>query len=144
MAFAIVSSYAWAQFPYDNICLSDDTDTGVAGVYENVRILNGTVTTINVVEDDTARFCNQKWRAYSGIALPAGPRWQENGLKWMTPDQETLTTLYGWTSVAVLAVFIIAVFGGTLVKYTLSWFRGMYQVRHWVTVVVSRCESICS
>ena len=128
LAYAIVSSYAWAQFPYDNICLPDDPISGVAGVYENVRILNGTVTTINVVEDEAARYCNQQWRAYSGIAFPAGPRWQENGLKWMTPNQETLTTLYGWTSVVVLVVFVVAVFGGTMVKYTLSWIRGMYQV----------------
>jgi len=91
-------------------------------------ILNGTTTTITVTEDEAARFCNQHWRAYSGIAFPANPRWQENGLRWMTPNQETLTTLYGWTSLVVLIVFIVAVFGGTMLKYTLSFLHGMYKV----------------
>ena len=128
LAFAIVSSYAWAQFPYDNICLPDNPTSGFAETYDNVMILNGTVTSITVSEDEGFRFCNQHWRAYSGIAFPASPRWQENGLNWMTPDQETLTTLYGWTSLVVLIVFILAVFGGTMVRYALSWIHGMYSV----------------
>ena len=128
LAFAIVSSYAWAQFPYDNICLPDNPTSVVASTYDNVMILNGTVTSITVTEDEAFRFCNQHWRAYSGIAFPASPRWQENGLNWMTPNQETLTTLYGWTSLVVLIVFILAVFGGTMVRYALSWIHGMYSV----------------
>ena len=128
LAFAIVSSYAWAQFPYDNICIPDDPISGVAGTYDDVMILNGTTTTITVNEDDAARFCSQHWRSYSGVAFPASPRWQENGLKWMTPDQETLVSLYGWSSLVVLVVFILTVFGGTMVRYCLSWLKGMYRV----------------
>jgi hypothetical protein len=46
----------------------------------------------------------------------------------MSPNQETLVTLYGWTSLVVLIVFVLAVFGGTIVRYSLSWIRGMYKV----------------
>lgn len=98
-------------------------------MYDNVAILNGTTTTISVTNDDAAKECRQDWRAYSGFAFPASPRWQENGLNWMTPNQETLVTLYGWTSLVVLIVFVLAVFGGTIFRYSLSWIRGMYKVR---------------
>lgn len=36
--------------------------------------------------------------------------------------------MYGWTSVVVLSLFVVIVFGGILIKYSLSWLKGMYQV----------------
>jgi hypothetical protein len=128
LAFAIVSSYAWAQFPYDNICFPDsNATTGVAGIYDNVQILNDTVAQINVEQNKAARFCNQDWRKLDGIAFPMTARVQYGGLKWMSSSQETLSNVYGITSVIALILFIVIVFGGVMIKYILSWRKGMYK-----------------
>jgi hypothetical protein len=68
IAFAAVSSYAWTQFPYDNICDPNDPDgTDVSGIYSGVSYAGSndlvnddgmvTVTQLNSVV-----YCSQSWR----------------------------------------------------------------------------------
>jgi hypothetical protein len=94
-----------------------------------VELLNSTDTTTQITVDQNteAQFCNQGWRSLDGIAFPMTPRVQYGGLKWMSSSQETLTEVYGWTSVVALILFIVIVFGGVLIKYSLSWLKGTYK-----------------
>ena len=56
--------------------------------------------------------------AESIVKMPAKPE----GAKWMTESQETLTSLYGWTSVIVILVASCAFFRNNVVP----WVRGIY------------------
>lgn len=72
IAFAVVSSYVWAQFPYDNVCdplepMFNDT----AGIYTNVTTLEGKAVkgedglgdgTVEVVQNTSSVYCAQNFR----------------------------------------------------------------------------------
>jgi hypothetical protein len=66
IAFAVVSSYVWAQFPYDNICdpHDDDVQTGYNGTYTGIKNSNGDFLndTVLVTQDTNVVYCDQSWR----------------------------------------------------------------------------------
>lgn len=115
-----------SQFPYDNICDPVNATTGVSGLYE-YQFPNGTVEQMRIFQDTEVVFCQQSWIEYDGFPFPPTPRLQPEGLRWMTDSQETLTTIYGWTSVAVVVVFIVAFFGIAISRFLISWFRGVHE-----------------
>jgi hypothetical protein len=67
IAFAIVSSFAWAQFPYDNLCdpLEGEAETGLRNTYTGVRNLKGELIdngTVVVNQDTNSVQCMQNVR----------------------------------------------------------------------------------
>jgi hypothetical protein len=70
ISFAAVSSYVWAQFPYDNICDPNDLNnmTDVSGIYNGVEYggdTNGLVNSNGIVEvtqSNSVVYCSQSWR----------------------------------------------------------------------------------
>lgn len=73
LAYGIVASYDWAQFPYDNLCDPDTNVTsGLDGTYEDVKLLNGdTLPSVTVEHENNTIFCSQSWRGSEGFAFPA-------------------------------------------------------------------------
>jgi len=45
----------------------------------------------------------------------------------MTNSQETLVTLYGWTTVAMLVGFVSYLFGGAIKNFFVGIFKGIYE-----------------
>ena len=133
LAYAIISAYAWAGFPYDSLCpVEDVADQSAAGIYTNVTISSNLVEdpqTIPVTQPTFFKFCGQNWRAFEGLGFPPISGKQSSDAKWMTENQEVLADIYGWTAVAFLTGFIVLFFGSGIVKYFQSWFRGVYQSR---------------
>lgn len=115
-AMAISSSYSWAGFPYDNLCLNDinETDDDSNGYYTgswDVTSIDGSrIASVTVSEGDPSyKYCKQSLYWYGkGFNFPAIPYWQTEGEEWMTNEQELLTRIFGWSSFA-------------LVIATLSW-----------------------
>jgi len=128
VAFVFVSAYAFAQFPYDKLCEPSNATTGFSGTYNNVLVA-GVEKNITVEQDTNMIFCEQKWSKASVFPFPPTPRLQEEGMRWMTDSQERLTTIYGWTAVAVLCAFVVFFFGSAITNYILSWVRGVYVVK---------------
>jgi len=48
------------------------------------------------------------------------------GKEWMTPDQEVLVDVYGYTSLGLLLIFILSYFGTSIRNFFMSWVRGVY------------------
>ena len=46
----------------------------------------------------------------------------------MTESQETLTSVYGWSSVVAVIFWLVFVFGGLITKGVVLWFHGGYSV----------------
>jgi hypothetical protein len=69
IAFAVVSSYVWVQFPYDNICDPNDPDiTDANRTYEGVEYAGDTNGFVNgdgiveVMQSTSVVYCGQGWR----------------------------------------------------------------------------------
>lgn len=78
--------------------------------------------TVNLFSNSVYKYCLQDLLRGSGQSFPAIPQFQTPGSEWMTEDQERVTTLYGWTSVSVLAI--------VAVKFLLELyqsFRGLFR-----------------
>jgi hypothetical protein len=126
-AMAIVSSYYWSAFPFDNIC---ESDTTVDSAYWGTFVIGdeqGLSTTIAVTANDTSyQFCNQDLFRYETYAFPFIPIFQAPGAEWMTPEQEQLTTVYGWTAVGVVALVLLQLFLGFFGNLV-SMFKSTYK-----------------
>ena len=56
----------------------------------------------------------------------------------MTKEQETLTKIYGWTSVAVL-FGVVVIFSSQFVQYFKNMFRSTYVVRKLISIIFLLC-----
>jgi hypothetical protein len=130
LAYFLVSAYAWAQFPYDDLCDPVETSRtyGRSGTYSYLDE-NGDDRTIAVRQDWAVEFCNQNWVNSYVFPFPPTPRLQPPTLNWMDASQAKLTTIYGWTSVLAVVAFVVIFFGSAITRYILSWFVGVYRPR---------------
>mmetsp|Transcript_61923 Transcript_61923/g.182928 ORF Transcript_61923/g.182928 Transcript_61923/m.182928 type:complete len:299 (+) Transcript_61923:2317-3213(+) len=120
VAMAVLGSYHWSGFPYDNLCDGEETDQ-----YQGVWMVDGKEEL--VVSNYTVRYCKQDLLDLDDIiAFPALPKWQPEGDEWMTADQERITRIYGWTSVAVLAGVCLIFIKGIITSMK-DMFRGTYK-----------------
>lgn len=129
VAYAIISAYQWAGFPYDDLCRSVEPRAGAEGIYEGVVLANGDVLAdpISVQNDEFFTYCRQNWRGFERLPFPPVARKQPDDAYWMTDSQETLTNMYGYTAVVFLSGYLIFFFGAAGLDYFLSWFRGVYK-----------------
>ena len=134
LALCILGAYAYAQFPYDNLCLLNENSTIAEGdrfftdvnqtLVDDSELFNVTVTNpTNYV------FCPQSWREVDGFSFPPTPRnMQPSDRSWMGSEtSESLVALYSWTSLVYVIVFIGVLFGGSSVLFFKSFFQGTYQ-----------------
>lgn len=113
-AMAIASSYTWAGFTFDNLCANRDgnDDNELAeymGKWEVTSADGSQSEEVSVAEGDTSyQFCQQSLYWYGkGFNFPAIPYWQQEGQEWMTEEQEQVTSVYGWTSFALVVAVCI-------------------------------------
>lgn len=100
--FAVISSFVFAQFPYDNVCDPPNPVTGVARQYLGVRDANGEFLNegtgsdgIAVVFQDTSvQFCDQSRGGSDEFWFPATKRVQGGGLNWFGDEQVSVVMLY--------------------------------------------------
>jgi len=60
--------------------------------------------------------------------FPALPRFQPEGAEWMSSSQETITTLYGWTSVIIIIAAIFALLQNVAFPRLKALFFATYEV----------------
>lgn len=133
VAMAIMSSFYWSGFPYDNLCEVDEPiDDAYIGKFRVDALVNTTFTqkladTVEFRENDRRyRVCSQNLLAPGrGTTFPFIPAQQPEGSEWMTPDQEDVTLVFGWTAVVIIAGVIIKFVWGWL-EMAQSMFRSTY------------------
>ncbi|KAL7578142.1 hypothetical protein ACA910_012587 [Epithemia clementina (nom. ined.)] len=120
VSMALLSSFYWAGFPFDNLCLQDQQiGDEFAGTWKV-----GNYTYSLAANDQAFGFCLQNfWRYGKGEKkFPFIPEFQREGAEWMTDDQETISAVWGWTSVAVIVLVFLALI--------YSWFRSFRGMFH--------------
>jgi hypothetical protein len=127
---AIMSSYYWAGFPFDNLCPVEGNNATSAPFFNDTWIIQpengGNVTTVKVEPGaQMYSFCRQDFFRYDGFAFPFISSFQVPGEEWMTSSQEMVTTIFGWTSVAIVAAILLK-FAWQMWDGAMSMFRGGY------------------
>ena len=122
----ISSAYAFAGFPYDNLCQADNPEFGAAGRYTVFLGSDPSPREIDVTRDEKFVYCRQDWKGFKGLPFPPTANSQPSGARWMGNSQETLANVYGWTAVAFFVGYVALFFGGAILNYLRSWWRGVY------------------
>lgn len=127
LAMAIVSSYYWASFPFDNLCTTERTvpSTWVG----NWTTLDNETITVEP-DDEVFKLCFQDMLRY-GFAERSFPFISSNqreGQEWMTDEQETATDVWGWTAVGVITT-VLLFFLWTWLSSFMGFFYGSYEAR---------------
>eukprot|EP00541_Cyclophora_tenuis_P005816 CAMPEP_0116559546 /NCGR_PEP_ID=MMETSP0397-20121206/10460_1 /TAXON_ID=216820 /ORGANISM="Cyclophora tenuis, Strain ECT3854" /LENGTH=448 /DNA_ID=CAMNT_0004085335 /DNA_START=325 /DNA_END=1671 /DNA_ORIENTATION=- len=127
VAMAVVSAYTWAGFPFDNICKTGTkVDKAFVGTFK-LDVKDGTKGTTSVQQEDFEyNYCLQALLQPPNVKFPPVPDKQPSSLKWMTPDQEMLSRVYGWTSVVAVGLFVWVILY-TIVKTIENIFRRSYK-----------------
>lgn len=111
LAMAVISSYFWSGFPYDNLCMTNSTAVAGNDSQWTVQLTEGDFVKDPVVETTvTYEYCLQDFFRYplNATSFPFVAASQMPGAEWMTASQETVTTVYGWTSVVVLVLVLVS------------------------------------
>lgn len=128
---AIISSYYWSGFPYDNICPNDNAiDPAYVGEIKVISLGAGQPRVQNFTSDDVSYgFCNQNFLARgSGFTFPFVPTATSETTdpdEWMTEDQKISTTYFGWSAVGICGLILL--------RFCMGWwssFRKMYHHSH--------------
>lgn len=132
VAMAVISSFYWSGFPFDNLCEASDIAPGYEGKFtvtaldQNTR-MNGTEVSFTSTSMQY-RFCNQDLLSPGGgQTFPFVAKQQPEGDEWMSPTQEDVTTVFGWTSVGITVIVIIKFVWGWF-ETAQSLFRSSYSV----------------
>jgi hypothetical protein len=116
VAMAVMSSYYWASFPFDNLCPTATSDTTIV---KGEFLLNLTNITeefyqnyTTVIDPPQYDYCLQNFFFYpkDQWVFPFIHQFQNPEEEWMSPAQERTTTLYGWTSVAIIVLVLLSFF----------------------------------
>lgn len=128
-AMALISSYLYSGFPFDNLCGQDVSHSAYYGTW---KITNGEGVDGTAIIEPGVRsfhFCNQFLGPGSNFAFPALPIAQKEGSVWMTNEQQDLINIYGWLSVGVIGLvglgFLFEAFNAAR-----SIFGGSYKVNY--------------
>ena len=152
-ALAIVSSYLFSGFPFDNLCAENVSHSAYYGSWKLTDGEGQDVTAIIEPSVRSWKYCNQFLGPGSNFAFPALPEAQPPGSEWMTEEQEELTGIYGWVSVGVLGlVGLIFLYKGfrsiqklfnTSYKVSLQPFH-LFVYSLWILITKTKIHYCCS
>jgi hypothetical protein len=120
---AVMSSFYWSAFPFDNLC--EVEDASVNSTYIGTHKLNVTkrfqkepsnFTTTVIANSTVYKFCAQDY-----ILGATGPTFPFLNGEWMGDDQQGLAILFGWTYVAVMSLT-----GGKFLFSLMGWIRRQF------------------
>jgi hypothetical protein len=126
-AMAIVSSYYWASFPFDNLCETERIESTDGSFTFQVSDKKGEevqtyddITLSNV----TYQYCLQDFFRYPHF--PFVPQNQIEGAEWMTDDQEIVSNIYGYSAIFVVCIVLLSIVWKWYLGF-MAMFRGTYQ-----------------
>lgn len=135
VAMAVMSSFYWAGFPFDNLCPIEGEAVNATFVGEwLVKPLSAGADVVPIAisinpGDPVYRKCLQDFLRFPvsehQFSFPFIPDRQMMGEEWMTIDQEDVTIIFGWTAVGVILLVLLSfVYSGY--NAFLGYFTGSY------------------
>ena len=124
VAYAIMSSYNFASFPYDNACKLDDVvSSEYVGDFSG-QTAEGQSVEFSIAEGERIfHYCNQDMLRFKPWpAFPAVPSSQPAGGEWMASGQD-FTIVLGWSAIVVIA-FVLIMYLNALRNFLRGFFYG--------------------
>eukprot|EP00934_Nitzschia_sp_Nitz4_P002286 Nitzschia sp. Nitz4//scaffold23_size168460//33505//37330//NITZ4_002208-RA/size168460-snap-gene-0.152-mRNA-1//-1//CDS//3329543602//2286//frame0 len=125
----VMSSFYWAAFPFDNMCVVEDQyvdDVFVGEHNASMSNRNNTESLVTIfVEQNSSvySFCNQDFILRKTNDFKRFPFfYREGDGEWMDQEQQQLSLLFGWLSVAVMALV-----GTSFLISLQGWVRGLFK-----------------
>jgi hypothetical protein len=112
------------------VCDPEDPVSVPTGTFP-VTFLGGDTGQITVTSDTAVEFCKQNLFGNADKPFPFPPR-SSLASEWLTDSQATLVNIYGITTLVLVIVYVVVVFGGTMLTSIMSLFKGMYKVRDFI------------
>jgi hypothetical protein len=128
-AMAVLSSYYWSGFPFDNLCLLSSTEGEYQGNWTLSPIDSDNTFTREVdTNDPSFQFCVQDFLRFKKgqRSFPFVAAFQPAGKEWMTSEQATLTTIHGWSVLGILALILFS-FLRMFLQNILAFFQSTYE-----------------
>lgn len=131
-AMVLLSSYYWASFPFDNLCVDDSTNVTIEGEWMLMDRMGNTMNLSlrNETAVPTHRRCVQDFFRFprGSRAFPFLSKYQIEGDEWMTEEQEFIADFFGWTVVAVFGLIVLS-FLWSWSEFIQNYYRGSYAPR---------------
>lgn len=128
---AVICSFYWSGFPFDNLCESAEYDAAYEGTFtvSSLGDVSETKLVTVAMHDPQYRFCNQDLMSSgNGIKFPFVASQQPVGNEWMTHDQEVVSTVFGWSALVIAAVIALKFIWGWI-ELLQTFFSSDYSVR---------------
>ena len=131
VAMAILSSYYWAGFPFDNLCAVEYEQVNATYIGDwTVKPFDSedTVTVTIPTGEQVFQRCLQDFFRFpkGSERFPFIPDLQLEGEEWMTSNQEAITNIFGWSSVGVVILVCLTFLYGWY-NGLMGLFRGSYE-----------------
>eukprot|EP00535_Pseudo-nitzschia_heimii_P002305 CAMPEP_0197188562 /NCGR_PEP_ID=MMETSP1423-20130617/18015_1 /TAXON_ID=476441 /ORGANISM="Pseudo-nitzschia heimii, Strain UNC1101" /LENGTH=924 /DNA_ID=CAMNT_0042640429 /DNA_START=119 /DNA_END=2893 /DNA_ORIENTATION=+ len=130
-AMAFMNSLLWTGFPYDNLCPTEDSDSAYIGNwsldtrYTAVDKAYETATANVTSSSVNYKVCNQNflfnWPTPTFPFVPSMGNAKLDPEAYMTPEQITSTTYFGWTAAVVMLLCTL--------KLLWSWYKVYRYIR---------------
>ena len=154
---AIVCSYYWTGFPFDNLCLDEDSivsasyvgNFSVSPLPDFTGTWSTTVTDATVTEGDfNYNFCSMDFTgSFPSSSFPFVPT-RGSGIldpyAYMTDEQITTTTYFGWSAFAFMLVILFKWFWAGYQAFRTIYIGGYTPVGESQGIPFSQVESRCA
>lgn len=127
VVLALVSSYYVAGFPFDNACEGDQVPSEYVGDFNAIDGDGNKISVSIDANENTFYYCDMDMQRYRPPVFPAWASNQPEGKEWMDQDQENISWLFGWTSIATVGLVGLIFLNRVLFKYFRYMFVGHYK-----------------
>ena len=125
LVYAVVASYNYAQFPFDNACKVENyAGDDLSGTYT----LSNEETVEVIGDGDVYQYCNQELIRFRPAPYPATSAVQLD-YEWMSEGQAKFADIFGWFSIVMFVIVAAAFLFKSLSQIFASCIGRGYKVR---------------
>jgi hypothetical protein len=133
LSMAFMNSLLWTGFPFNNLCPTEDSDSAYIGTWPVDILMNITETNLKYNRTATVtsssvnyKVCNQNflfnWPTPTFPFVPSSGNAKLVPEAYMTPEQITSTTYFGWTAAVVMLLCAL--------RFLWSWYNTYRFIRY--------------
>ena len=124
---AVICSYYWAGFPFDNICPNEDINASYVGTFTVSKnpsyegVFNSEIENVTFIDTDVDyRYCNMEYKSFPFVPMMGNAH--HDPYEYMTKAQLRSTAYFGWSALVILIIIFV--------KYIALWYAEFKKLYH--------------
>jgi len=124
---AVICSYYWAGFPFDNICPNEDINASYVGTFTVSKnpsyegVFNSEIENVTFTDTDVDyRYCNMEYKSFPFVPMMGNAH--HDPYEYMTKAQLRSTAYFGWSALVILIIIFV--------KYIALWYAEFKKLYH--------------